>query len=141
MRSRRAPTLPPPTTVPNLSTGNAQGPTLDKTRPQRPHLKIHRHLELHLKSTPNSHLPKTLRKKRGRGVSNARVSYSNPRTQISEADLINIAALPPFRNEPFTDFSAPDKHRAMLDALARVRSELGRTWDLVVGGHHTQTGE
>ena len=52
---------------------------------------------------------------------------------------MNTTALPPFRNEPFTDFSAPDKHRAMLDALARVRSELGRTWDLVIGGHPTQT--
>ncbi len=52
---------------------------------------------------------------------------------------MNTAALPPFRNEPFTDFSAPDNHRAMLDALARVRSELGRTWDLVIGGHPSQT--
>ena len=52
---------------------------------------------------------------------------------------MNTAALPPFRNEPFTDFSAPDNHRAMLDALARVRAELGRTYDLVLGGHPTQT--
>ena len=52
---------------------------------------------------------------------------------------MTTAALPPFRNEPFTDFSAPDNHRAMLDALARVRSELGRTWDLVIGGHPTQS--
>jgi 1-pyrroline-5-carboxylate dehydrogenase len=52
---------------------------------------------------------------------------------------MNTAALPPFRNEPFTDFSAPDNRRAMLDALARVRSELGRTWDLVLGGHPTRT--
>jgi 1-pyrroline-5-carboxylate dehydrogenase len=49
--------------------------------------------------------------------------------------------LPPFKNEPFTDFSQPENHRAMLDALARVRSELGRTWDLVIGGHGVQTGE
>ncbi len=53
---------------------------------------------------------------------------------------MNTAALPPFRNEPFTDFSAPDTHRAMLDALARVRFELGRTYDLVLGGHPTRTG-
>jgi 1-pyrroline-5-carboxylate dehydrogenase len=52
---------------------------------------------------------------------------------------MNTAALPPFRNEPFTDFSAPDHRRAMLDALARVRTELGRTWDLRLGGHPTQT--
>jgi 1-pyrroline-5-carboxylate dehydrogenase len=52
---------------------------------------------------------------------------------------MNTAALPPFRNEPFTDFSAPENHRAMLDALARVRSELGRTYDLILGGHPTQT--
>ncbi len=48
--------------------------------------------------------------------------------------------LPPFRNEPFTDFSSPDNHRAMLDALARVRSELGKTWDLVIGGRSAKTG-
>lgn len=54
---------------------------------------------------------------------------------------MNTAALPPFRNEPFTDFSAPENHRGMLEALARVRSELGRTWDLVIGGSLVQTGE
>ena len=58
---------------------------------------------------------------------------------MQEADSMNTAALSPFRNEPFTDFSAPDNHRAMLDALARVRSELGRTYDLILGGHPTQT--
>ena len=54
---------------------------------------------------------------------------------------MDTTTLAPFRNEPFTDFSAPDKHRAMLEALARVRAELGRTYDLVLGGHPTQTSQ
>ena len=34
--------------------------------------------------------------------------------------------LPPFRNEPFADFTDPATRQSMLAALARVRSLLGR---------------
>ena len=44
-----------------------------------------------------------------------------------------------FRNEPFTDFSLPENHRAMRHALDQARAELGHTYDLVIGGHATQT--
>ena len=47
----------------------------------------------------------------------------------------------PFTNEPFTDFSTPETKRALQDAFHRVRSELGRTYDLVVGGHRLREGE
>ena len=51
---------------------------------------------------------------------------------------MDISSLAAFTNEPFTDFSAPDTHRAMLDALARARNEFGRTYDSVVGGSHVR---
>src|ERR1700761_8956109 len=52
---------------------------------------------------------------------------------------MNIAALPPFQNEPFTDFTAPNQRDEMIAALHRVRAQLGHTYDLILGGHPTQT--
>ena len=48
-------------------------------------------------------------------------------------------ALPPFRNEPFRDFSGPTVKREMQAALDLVRAELGREYDLVIGGRRLQT--
>jgi len=50
-------------------------------------------------------------------------------------------SLAPFRNEPFTDFSTAENKRAMQDALARARAELGHTYDLTIGGSYLQTPE
>src|SRR5690242_6852813 len=47
----------------------------------------------------------------------------------------------PFRNEPATDFSRPENARRMREAVDKVRSELGREYDLVIGGHLIKTGE
>lgn len=47
--------------------------------------------------------------------------------------------LPPFHNEPFTDFKAADAKRGMLEALAQVRSELGSTYDLIIGGQQRRS--
>src|SRR5215211_1160060 len=46
-----------------------------------------------------------------------------------------------FRNEPFTDFSREENARAMREALAKVRSELGREYPLVIGGERVETGD
>jgi 1-pyrroline-5-carboxylate dehydrogenase len=46
-----------------------------------------------------------------------------------------------FRNEPFTDFSKEENARAMREALAQVKSELGRDYPLVVGGERVETGD
>ena len=54
---------------------------------------------------------------------------------------MDLATLPPFRNEPFTDFSTTEGKRAMLAALEHVRSGLGESYDLIVGGHHVREGE
>jgi 1-pyrroline-5-carboxylate dehydrogenase len=53
--------------------------------------------------------------------------------------FMSSATLSPFRNEPFTDFTATDNKRAMQEALARAQLELGQTYDLVIGGRDLQT--
>jgi 1-pyrroline-5-carboxylate dehydrogenase len=45
----------------------------------------------------------------------------------------------PFSNEPFVDFSTAENKRRMQDALARVGSELGREYDIVIGGKRLKT--
>jgi 1-pyrroline-5-carboxylate dehydrogenase len=44
-----------------------------------------------------------------------------------------------FRNEPFTDFGKEENAQAMRDAIARVQSELGREYPLVIGGERITT--
>ncbi len=45
-----------------------------------------------------------------------------------------LASLPPFKNEPFLDFSVPDHRRQMQAALAHVEAQLGHHYDLTIGG-------
>ncbi|HYE24239.1 MAG TPA: L-glutamate gamma-semialdehyde dehydrogenase [Clostridia bacterium] len=49
----------------------------------------------------------------------------------SRAGYIDIT---PFKNEPFTDFTRADNARRMKDALDKVRVQLGREYDLIIGG-------
>jgi 1-pyrroline-5-carboxylate dehydrogenase len=46
--------------------------------------------------------------------------------------------LPAFRNEPYADFSQAGNRRAMEEALARVRGEFGREYDLRIGGRRVR---
>jgi 1-pyrroline-5-carboxylate dehydrogenase len=46
-----------------------------------------------------------------------------------------------FRNEPFVDFKAPETARAMRAALDKVGSQLGREYDLIIGGERRKTQE
>jgi 1-pyrroline-5-carboxylate dehydrogenase len=45
----------------------------------------------------------------------------------------------PFVNEAFVDFTAPENKRAMEAALAVVKEELGREYDLIIGGKRLRT--
>jgi len=47
----------------------------------------------------------------------------------------------PFRNEPATDFSRGDVAREMREALRHVQGQLGREYDLIIGGRRVQTTE
>src|SRR5438477_8259786 len=44
-----------------------------------------------------------------------------------------------FKNEPFTDFKDPENAREMRAALDLVGGQLGREYDLVIGGDRSRT--
>jgi 1-pyrroline-5-carboxylate dehydrogenase len=46
-----------------------------------------------------------------------------------------------FRNEPFTNFKAPENARALRAALDSVASQLGREYDLIIAGRRSKTAE
>ena len=43
-------------------------------------------------------------------------------------------AATPFMNAPFTDFARPENRQAQMEALEKVKRELGQTYPLVIGG-------
>src|SRR5947209_11610971 len=45
----------------------------------------------------------------------------------------------PFRNEPLVDYRNPENAAAMRAAIQKVRQELGREYDLVIGGKRIRT--
>src|SRR5262245_48505161 len=51
-----------------------------------------------------------------------------------------MTALPEFHNEPYLDFSKPENRKAMTQAMEKVRGELGREYDLLIGGERIRTG-
>ena len=59
-------------------------------------------------------------------------------TVESSATTLRIP-LSPFRNEPATDFRNPENARRMREALTKVRAELGREYDMVVGNRLVKT--
>ncbi len=44
-----------------------------------------------------------------------------------------------FSNEPLADFKKPENAAAMRAAIQKVRAELGREYDLVIGGQRMKT--
>src|SRR5712671_4710755 len=47
----------------------------------------------------------------------------------------------PFVNEPFFDFRNEENARRMRAAITKVRGQLGREYDLVIGGKHVKTSD
>jgi 1-pyrroline-5-carboxylate dehydrogenase len=45
----------------------------------------------------------------------------------------------PFKNEPFIDFSREENARKMRSAIEKVRGQLGREYDLIIGGKRVRT--
>jgi 1-pyrroline-5-carboxylate dehydrogenase len=50
-------------------------------------------------------------------------------------------SLPPFKNEPLTDFSQPANRQALEQALEQVRGQLGRTYPMIIGGDEVLASE
>src|SRR5215467_14053634 len=59
-------------------------------------------------------------------------------TVESTAATIRIP-LCPFQNEPATNFTNPENARRMREALTKVRAELGREYDMVIGNRLVKT--
>ncbi len=47
----------------------------------------------------------------------------------------------PFKNEPFINFSKEENARKMRAAIHRVREQLGREYDLIIGGKRIKTAD
>jgi 1-pyrroline-5-carboxylate dehydrogenase len=47
----------------------------------------------------------------------------------------------PFVNEPLTDFTKEENARKMRSAIEKVRGQLGREYDLIIGGQRMKTSE
>ncbi len=49
--------------------------------------------------------------------------------------------IPPFKNEPFTDFSVPENKKRMIEAIEKLERELGKEIPLVIGGKEVYKDE
>ena len=58
-----------------------------------------------------------------------------PRTSSSQSHSSS------FVNEPFFDFRNEDNARRMRAAIERVRGQLGREYDLIIGGQRVKTAD
>jgi len=47
----------------------------------------------------------------------------------------------PFKNEPFVDFTKEENVRKMRTAIEKVRGQLGREYDLIIGGKRLKTSD
>ena len=54
---------------------------------------------------------------------------------------VHATGLAPFANEPSTAFSVAENRSAMERALAEVRAQLGREYDILIGGQRFKTGD
>jgi 1-pyrroline-5-carboxylate dehydrogenase len=55
--------------------------------------------------------------------------------------VTSVSSPSPFVNEPFIDFTQPENKRRMQEALDEVRSQLGREYDMVIGGKRLKTSD
>ena len=51
---------------------------------------------------------------------------------------VSLETLPPYAFTTYVDFSQPEHRAAFEAALASVRSELGRSYPLVIAGHRVE---
>jgi 1-pyrroline-5-carboxylate dehydrogenase len=58
---------------------------------------------------------------------------------MSAKTALPAGGLPAFQNEPYADFSIPERRAAMERALAEVRAQFGREYELSIGGERVKT--
>src|SRR5271169_4949442 len=70
-------------------------------------------------------------------------TLTHPAREANRAAESRISVTVPdsFVNEPMIDWSNAENVRKMQAAIEKVRSELGREYDLVIGGRRIKTGD
>ena len=69
-------------------------------------------------------------------------TLTHPAREANRAEnRTSVTPMTQFSNEPMIDWSNPESLRRMQAALDKVRSELGREYDLVIGGRRVKTGD
>ena len=70
-------------------------------------------------------------------------TLTHPAREANRAVENRISATAPdaFVNEPMIDWTNPENVRKMHAAIEKVRAELGREYDLVIGGRRIKTGD
>ena len=69
-------------------------------------------------------------------------TLTHPAREANRAEnRTSVTPMSQFSNEPMIDWSNPENLRRMQAALDKVRSELGREYDLVIGGRRVKTGD
>src|ERR1039457_7493198 len=58
-----------------------------------------------------------------------------------QAMATTLTTVGPFVNEAITDYRQPENLRGMRQAIAEVRAQLGREYDLVIGGEPIRTAD
>ncbi len=69
-------------------------------------------------------------------------TLTHPARETNRAEnRTSVTPMSQFSNEPMIDWSNPENLRRMQAAIEKVRSELGREYDLVIGGRRVKTGD
>ena len=71
-------------------------------------------------------------------------TLTHPAREANRVDAdtrIDVRVPEKFVNEPSVDWSNPENQRRMRTAIEKVRNELGREYDLVIGGRRIKTAK
>src|SRR5208337_1915582 len=83
-----------------------------------------------------------------RGSSRCKILFRNPAISRKGSPMATMEAPPrlqvrlhegAFKNEPFVDFTKEENVRKMRSAIEKVRGQLGREYDLIIGGKRVKT--
>src|SRR5450759_1461392 len=67
------------------------------------------------------------------------LGYTGSRASFMATSTLSTVG--PFVNEPITDYRQPENVRGMRQAIEKVRAQLGREYDLVIGGEPIRTND
>ena len=76
-----------------------------------------------------------------RTAAQALAAGAAPAASTAAAPAPDAADLPPFRNDPFPDWTQPQARDPYRRAIDAIRTQLGKTYPLLIGGREVTTDE